>query len=139
MLEQAMEIAKNALAGITDQNGEPYFNHSLRVMEKMDTLEEKTVAIMHDVMEDTHYKMPELEAADCFSRKVLEALEQLTKHKNMTYFEYIEDICSRELASKVKLAEVEDNMDIFRVNKMSFKTYSLEDRAERVKKLLRER
>lgn len=73
-----------------------------------------------------------------FPRAVMDAVEQLTKRRDMTYFDYIDDISCSELATKVKIAEIEDNMDIFRVNKMSFRTYSLEERAQRSLKILRQ-
>ncbi len=71
-----------------------------------------------------------------FSKTVVDGVEQLTKRRDMTYYEYIEDISCSELASKVKIAEVLDNQDVVRVNKMSFKTYSLEERAAKTIKLL---
>lgn len=134
MLERAMELAKKAFEGKTDPKGQPYLNHSVRVMEKMDTEEEKTVAMLHDIVEDSDVTLRDLQDAG-FPRDVLEAVEQLTKKPNMTYFDYIEDIASSELAKKVKLAEIDDNMDEVRVAKMSFKTFSLEERRERVKKI----
>ena len=50
MLQKAIEIAEQALAGMTDQNGQPYIEHARRVMDAMDTEEEKIVAILHDVI-----------------------------------------------------------------------------------------
>lgn len=135
MLQKAMEIAKRALAGMTDQNGRPYIEHARRVMDRMDTEEEKTVAILHDVVEDTEMTLKDL-MDEGFSRTVIDTLDQLTKRKDMTYDEYIEDISCSPLASKVKLAELEDNMDVVRVNKMSFKTYSLGERKARSVKAL---
>lgn len=136
MLNRAIEIAKEALEGIEDPQGLPYIYHAMRVMDKMTTETEEIVAILHDVVEDTEVSLGDLQD-EGFSREVLEALSMLTKRSNMTYFEYIEDICSNELATKIKIAEIEDNQDIFRVRKMSFQTYSLKDRAERALALLR--
>ncbi|MCI8949726.1 MAG: GTP pyrophosphokinase [Lachnospiraceae bacterium] len=135
MLQKAIEVATEALKGKEDQTGRPYVEHALRVMEKMDTEEEKIVAVLHDVLEDSELSMGDLKLYG-FSKTVLEAVEQLTKRKDMTYYEYIEDISCSELASKVKVAEVDDNKDVVRVNKMSFKTYSLEERAQKTIKLL---
>lgn len=135
MLEKAIEIAERAFEGKTDSRGEPYVNHSIRVMDRMETDDEKIVAVLHDVVEDSEMTLRDLQEAG-FRRELLEAVEQLTKKPNMTYFDYIEDISGSELATKVKLAEIEDNMDEVRVNKMSFKTFSLEERKERVKKIL---
>jgi hypothetical protein len=88
--------------------------------------------VLHDVVEDTEMTLHELQE-EGFSRTVLDTIGMLTKKPDMKYFDYIEDIHSSELASKVKIAEIEDNQDIMRVRKMSFQTYTA---AERVKKTL---
>lgn len=137
MLQKAIDVAREALAGKWDDYGCPYIEHSLRVMEKMDTEEEKIVAVLHDVLEDSEMSMGDLRVYG-FSQTVLEAVEQLTKRRDMTYYEYIEDISCSPLASKVKIAEVEDNKDVVRVNKMSFKTYTLEERAKKTLGLLKQ-
>lgn len=136
MLSKAIEVATDALQGITDANGLPYIDHAHRVMDRMDTEEEKTAAILHDVVEDTELSLKDLENYG-FSRSVLETVEILTKRRDMTYFDYIDDIRCSELATKIKIAEIEDNKDIFRVNKMSFQTYSPEVRAQKALAILR--
>ena len=55
----------------------------------------------------------------------------------MKYIDYIEDIHSSELASKIKIAELEDNQDIMRVRKMSFQTYSPAERTKKTLAILR--
>ena len=132
MLSKAIGIATNAFQGVIDAKGNPYIDHAMRVMSKMDTEEEKIIAVLHDVVEDTEITLHELKE-EGFSRTVLEAIDILTKKPDMKYFDYIEDIHSSELASKVKIAEIEDNQDVMRVRKMSFQTYSA---PERVKKTL---
>ncbi len=119
-----------------DDKGSPYINHALRVMERMDTEEEKMAAVLHDVVEDTEITLQDLCDAG-FSREVVETVEILTKRLDMTYFDYIDDIHWSETASKIKIAEIEDNLDIMRVKKMSFRTYSTEKRAEMALAILR--
>lgn len=136
MLSKAIETAQNALRDVKDADGNPYIDHAMRVMDKMDTDEEKIVAVLHDVVEDTETSLYDLELAG-FSRPVLEAIDMLTKRSDMTYFDYIDDIHCSELASKVKIAELEDNKDIMRVRKMSFQTYSLDERAKKALGILR--
>ena len=46
MLQKAIEVATEALKGKEDGIGRPYVEHALRVMEKMDTEEEKIVAVL---------------------------------------------------------------------------------------------
>lgn len=135
MVEKARKIAEKAFQDKKAPNGEPYLNHTLRVAEAMTTEEEKVVALLHDVVEDSEYCIGDL-IEEGFSRAVLEAVADLTKKNDMTYFEYIEDIGCNELATRVKLAELDDNMDEVRVSKMSFKTYKLEDRCRLAKEIL---
>lgn len=135
-LSTAIEFATAALAEKVDDKGSPDINHALRVMERMDTEEEKMAAVLHDVVEDTEITLQDLCDAG-FSREVVETVEILTKRLDMTYFDYIDDIHWSETASKIKIAEIEDNLDIMRVQKMSFRTYSTEKRAEMALAILR--
>lgn len=137
MLNKAIQIATDALGGIYDDRGLPYLDHTMRLVDRMDTEEEKIVAALHDVVEDSEVSLRDLQE-EGFSPRVLEAVGMLTKRADMTYFDYIDDISCGELASKVKIAEIEDNQDIFRVQKMSFQTYNPKERAERALNILRE-
>ena len=136
MLSRAIDVAKEAFSGKKDDNGHPYVDHALRVMDKMDTEEEKTVAVLHDVVEESEVSLHELQAMG-FSREVVEAVGILTKRNDMTYFDYIDDIRCSELASKVKVAEIEDNLDMPRVRKMSFQTYTPQLRAKKALAILK--
>ena len=136
LLERAKAIVEREFAR-RYEDGECYKSHAYRVMEAMDTEEEQIVALLHDVVEDTEVSMADLEG-EGFSRTVLDALEDLTKGNEVRYFDYIEDLSLNPLAAKVKLAELKDNMDVVRVNRMSFRTYSLEDRCEKAMDILNE-
>ncbi len=135
MLDNANKFASRVFNGRTDEKGEPYINHAMRVADKMETEFEKIVAVLHDVLEDTDCSIHDLQDAG-FAREVIECVEQLTRKSDFTYFEYIEDIATSEVCKKVKLAELEDNQDIVRVNKLSFKTYSIEARCKKVREIL---
>ncbi len=135
MLEKAMKIAEEALKDLKNEDGTPYYEHALRVMEKMDTEDEKIVAVLHDVLEDTSVLMADLEEAG-FKNEILDYLDQLRRRSDMTYFEYIEDVATNPITAKVKLAELDDNQDVFRVKKLSFQTFSIEERVKRARKIL---
>ena len=135
MLSKAIGIATNAFQGVIDAKGNPYIDHAMRVMSKMDTEEEKIIAVLHDVVEDTEITLHELKE-EGFSRTVLEAIDIKKKKPDMKYFDYIDDISTNAMAARVKLAELAENKDQDRVNKLSFQTYTLEKRLERVRKML---
>ncbi len=136
LLEKAKAIVEKEFSKRIE-NGEAYKAHMYRVMEAMDTEEEQIVALLHDVVEDTEMSLADLEG-EGFSRKILVAVEDLSKGNQVRYFDYIEDLTLNPLAAKVKLAELKDNMDSVRVNRMSFQTYSMEDRCNKAIAILTE-
>ena len=136
LLERAKAIVEREFSKRYEE-GECYKLHTYRVMEAMDTEEEQIVALLHDIVEDTEMSVADLEG-EGFSKEVIGAIEDLTKGNLVRYFDYIEDLSLNPLAAKVKLAELKDNMDVVRVNRMSFRTYSLEDRCAKAIDILTE-
>lgn len=80
----------------------------------METEIEKIVAILHDVVEDTDTTFEDLKNMG-FSMEVLSTLECLTRGEEEDYFHYIGRIKVNPLAIKVKLADLEHNMDFRRI------------------------
>ena len=54
-LEKAIKIAVTAHFGAKDRGGKPYILHPLNVMMRVEKEDEKIVAILHDVVEDTDW------------------------------------------------------------------------------------
>ena len=127
LLEKAIEIALIAHRGKVDKGGLPYILHPLRVMQGVDTIEEKIVAILHDVVEDSDKNIQDLKEEN-FSERILKAVALLTKNENQSYEDYIGAIKKNTLASKVKMADLKDNM-----NKMRLLKFTERDKA-RLKK-----
>ena len=115
MLEKAIILAAKGHMGQLDKGGQPYILHPLRVMLKCETLEEKTVAILHDLLEDTPYTAEDLKK-EGFSVRVMEAVSCLTRGEGEDYMAYIRRVCQNPLAAKVKRADLMDNMDISRIS-----------------------
>lgn len=114
LLERAIEIAVEAHAGQTQKNGTPYILHPLYLMLQMEDEEAQIVAVLHDVVEDTELTIADLQA-EGFSDEVVVAISLLTRQKGMSYEQFIEEIAYNELARRVKLADLEHNMDIRRL------------------------
>lgn len=113
-LEQAIELAVTHHKGQKDKAGKPYILHPLRVLTAMETEEEQIVAVLHDVVEDTVVTIEDLKE-DGFSENVLRVLRLLTKKPDDEYFKYVKRIANNAIARKVKLADLEDNMDLSRL------------------------
>jgi len=109
-LELAIVLATEAHAGQT-YNGMPYILHPMRVMMAVDTIEEKIVAILHDVVEDTNVGIREIHLE--FGDVIGDAVGAMTKMKGSdeTYRQYLDRVKSNEIAKKVKLADMADNGD----------------------------
>jgi len=120
-IEKAIEIALKAHKNQTDKAGHPYILHPLRLMFKMKTEEEMITAILHDVIEDSDIGVGALEKAG-FSSTVIDALKLLTYDDALAYEDYIQSIKGNPLAVKIKLADLEDNGNIFRLNAIDEKT-----------------
>ena len=119
-LDRAIELAKQHHEGQTDKAGKPYIEHPLRVMYQVESEEEKIVAILHDIVEDTDISLNDLRN-EGFSEEVVSAVECLTKQDGENYDSYIERISFNPLAVKIKLADLEDNRDLTRLPEVTDK------------------
>ena len=120
-LELSIRLAVNLHAGQFDKAGKPYILHPLRVMNNVNTIEEKIVGVLHDTIEDTELTLDELENLFGFPSNIVEAVNLLTKEKDVSYKEYILKIKNNELARVVKLADMRDNSDLFRLHEVEEK------------------
>lgn len=116
-LERALLIATRAHEGATDQGGAPYILHPLRLMQRMEDLDARMVALLHDVVEDSDWTLDALRA-EGFSEAVVAAIDRLTRREGETYAAFIERILPDPLACRVKLADIEDNLDIRRIGQL---------------------
>ncbi len=127
MIDIAWAIAKKAHAGQVDKAGVDYIQHPLYVASQVNTEQEKAVALLHDVIEDS-----DITAADLFasglSNEVVTAVQILTKKKGQSYQEYLGKVKSNNLARVVKLADLKHNSDLSRLKSVTNTDY------ERVKK-----
>ena len=117
VLEKALEIALQAHRGQQDRYGEPYILHPLRVMTRVHTEEQKIVALLHDVIEDSAWTIEQLEQ-EGFVVEILEAVQALTKQPGEDYMNYIRRTAVTNLSLTVKMADLKDNMDLTRCKQL---------------------
>lgn len=113
MLEQAIALALRAHAGQLDRAGRPYILHPLRVMCRLRAEPDQIAAVLHDVVEDTPVTLDDLRR-EGFPEAIVTAVDCLTKRPGRPYEELIERAMANPIARRVKLADLEDNMDILR-------------------------
>ena len=113
-LERAIAIAAAAHAGQLDKGGAPYILHPLKVMLRMSTLEERIVAVLHDVVEDCGISLDDLRK-EGFSEDVLTAIESVTKVPGESYEDFVDRAAQNPIGRVVKLADLEENSDLSRI------------------------
>lgn len=119
LLEKAINLATEAHRGQTDKQGHPYILHPLRVMNAGITMFEKMCGVLHDVVEDTPWTCEQL-LNEGFPAEVVEAVKCLSKEcENEDYQIFINRVCTNNLAMRVKLNDLKDNMDITRYNHLA--------------------
>jgi (p)ppGpp synthase/HD superfamily hydrolase len=110
LVEEARAIAEAAHAGQVDKNGETYIQHPLRVAERVEGDIAKSVALLHDVVEDTDWTLDALRQRG-FPEEVVKAVDALTRRKGETYEDFIRRCRTNPLARQVKFADIADNTD----------------------------
>lgn len=130
LLAKAISITSQAFENVVDKGGHPYILHCLRVMDGVkneDTIT-KICAVMHDLVEDNHktkysWDFPDL-LREGFPQEVITILELLTHRKGTDYMDYIRAISVHPKATKIKLADIDDNMDVKRLKGLEKKDFN---------------
>jgi (p)ppGpp synthase/HD superfamily hydrolase len=113
-LNRAIALACEAHQDQLDKGSKPYILHPLRVMMKMQTEEAKMAAVLHDVVEDSKMTLQELESLGCPSF-VLGVIDALSYRQAESYWAYIQRVGKHPCARVIKIADLEDNMDMTRL------------------------
>lgn len=116
--EKLIHYVAQAHEGQIDKAGLPYFHHVVRVMNSVITPLHKTLALMHDLLEDTKVGEDDLFRMG-FDFELIGKLRKLTRQEGQSYSEYIDGIIEDFDCSIVKLADLRDNMDLTRLAELS--------------------
>ena len=120
LINDAIALATKAHAGQTDKAGASYIQHVLRVVERCRTPDAKVVAALHDVVEDCGDAYSFESLSEQFPAHIVEALRCVTKtHEDEPYEEFIRRAVGNDLAREVKLADLEDNLDVTRLTEVT--------------------
>lgn len=132
LLELAIEVATQAHKGQLDKGGNPYILHPQAVAAALDSTENKIVAYLHDVVEDTEITLEDLKEMG-FTYRIVNSIRILTKSKDISYEDYLKSVKKDSNAWRVKMADIKHNMDISRIPEPTAKDFA---RIEKYKKAL---
>jgi (p)ppGpp synthase/HD superfamily hydrolase len=117
-LAHAIALAAEAHKHQKDRAGKPYILHPLRIMFTMQTEAEMTVAVLHDVVEDTAWTLDKLRH-EGFAEDIIQAVDCLTKRDGEPYQALINRAKKHPLAARVKIGDLEDNMNVRRMETLT--------------------
>lgn len=117
-IERAIALAALAHVGQVDKAGAPYILHPLRVMLRLEGMEERIVAALHDVVEDSDWTLERLRN-EGFSEIILQAIDAVSRRPDEDYNEFIVRASKNSIGSRVKLADLEDNSDLSRLTEVT--------------------
>lgn len=118
-----LRFAEQRLDGVLDKAGRPIYHHLLSVLNifrgshDYTTPSEDIVCVLHEVMEDGSVTVDELR--ERFGNEVAEAVDAISRRDGESYMTYIKRCALNEIARKVKIADLRDNMDITRLSKVT--------------------
>lgn len=118
MTKKAMKLCFEAHKEQVDKSGLPYVFHPFHVAEQMQDEVTTTVALLHDVVEDTDYTLKDLSEMG-FPQTVTDALALLTHDKSVGYSDYVSLIKANPVARAVKIADLKHNSDLSRLDSIS--------------------
>lgn len=110
LLNQCLEIAETAHQGQVDKLGDPYIWHPIAVCQKMPTDIYKCVALLHDVLEDSYFT-PNILLKRGIPKSIVDRVVILTKGPKEKYMSYIKRVKQDPITTKVKIADLEHNLD----------------------------
>ncbi len=114
-LERAIAITAEAHVGQVDKAGAPYVLHPLRMMLGMSSIDERIVAVLHDVCEDCPGWTLDRLRREGFSDRIIDALQSVTKRDGEDYEDFVRRAAANPIGRRVKLADLHDNSDLSRI------------------------
>lgn len=114
LLKKVSDFAQKAHEGQFDKGGKPYYLHVQNVANMGKNENEKIVGYLHDILEDTTYTIDDIKTLG-INEECIKAILCLTRNKEISYDEYIANIKRCELARKVKINDLKNNMDLSRL------------------------
>lgn len=118
LFDRALQIAIHAHKGQKDQAGRVYVMHPIRVAERCKDPRAKIVALLHDTIEDTPVTAEYLRS-EGFSEEIVSGVLSVTKREGETYDDFVARAAENAIGKEVKIADLEDNMDIRRLKEIS--------------------
>jgi len=137
-LDDTILLAAQKHHGQKDLAGAPYVMHVLRVMFRLRQNDERVVAVLHDLVEETDVTLELLKELG-YPDRIVEAVDHLTWRKGQeSYDQYIHRLKLNSLAISVKKEDVKDHLAPDYDGSVGWLEENRQDLYERYRKVLME-
>ena len=133
--KKALKLCFEAHKNQVDKSGLPYVFHPFHLAEQMKTEQTTIVALLHDVVEDSKYTIDDLKNMG-FSKEVTDAIALMTHADDVDYMDYVRAIAKNPIAKAVKLADLEHNSDLTRLDSVDEKSLTRVQKYKKAKEIL---
>lgn len=139
VLSAAVAFAADQHRDQTDRAGVPYILHTLKVMYylRSDDYELMSIAVLHDVIEDTKATYEDLKNIGMTPR-VIAGVAAMTKLPGQTADEYLMQVLKNQDAVLVKMADLRHNSDIRRLKGVTEKDIKRIEKYNKMYEVLKE-
>lgn len=133
-LDLAKALAAYAHRNQVDKAGKAYILHPLTVSQKLSNETDMIVGLLHDVLEDTD--ITEATIRNLFGDEIADALVAMTHMPGVPYEDYVRGIAQNPVSRRVKIADLEHNMDMSRLHEVTQKDLKRLEKYQRAKEYL---
>lgn len=135
--KKALRLCFEAHKDQVDKSGMPYVFHPYHLAEQMKDEKSVIVALLHDIVEDTCYTFDDLKKVG-FDNEIIEALMLMTHDSDVPYMTYVAAIKQNPIARAVKLADLQHNSDLSRLDNIDEKALKRKEKYTEAILLLKE-
>lgn len=134
MKSKAMQLISKYFVDKKDKGGNPYIDHlyyvancisdeaDIKCSDKYSSLgifynKAFIVALLHDIVEDTDLTLDDLIEEGIIDKEILDAIDSVTRRpEEQYYFDFIKRVNKNDIGRIVKIYDLENNMDIRRLD-----------------------
>ncbi len=110
--KQALEIVTdNHRNQVGKYDNSSFVKHPIAVADKFKKENFKIVAVSHALLKDTNLVEEDLFELG-YPRDLIYVINLLTRKKNQTYLEYLSKLKKFQMARKIKIADIENNLTV---------------------------
>ena len=118
LYDLALRTSIRAHEGQKDKSEREYVMHPIRVAERCKEPRAKIVALLHDTIEDTDVTAEYLRS-EGFPEEIIIAVLSVTKQEGESYENFVNRAAGNAIGREVKIADLEDNMDVRRLKEIT--------------------